>query len=639
MTNKERMLTALRRETPDRLPFAPRLDLWFSANRAAGTLPVKYRDCDHHHEIALAEGWALHQINPAYQQVRRPEDNLHWSLGVLSFRETVFNYRFGGDVEIKVDRRPDGRTKIIYRTPKGAFSTTTAYTEEMRRAGASASFIEEHALKGPRDYAPVGYIFEHLELHPDQSDFIELQKRVGDNGLAFTMAGRAASPMQHIQKYFVGATDFFYHYKDFSKEMAALAESLEPFFDQTIEMIGRSAAEAVFWGGNFDDMITYPDYFAARILPWIAKAADRLGRKGIIVSCHCDGENQGLMDLLRDSGMHAAESVCPYPMTKVTIAEYYARWSDKLAIFGGIPSNLLLRESTSEAEFQAYLDDLFPAVAPGSGLIIGVADSVPPGADFGRLQRLGERIADQGRLPLKIRAAGAALARVNEVAPIPEDDGLTFNPDLEPVQKAVLNGDDEGIDRLVGDLLDQGVTADRILHQGLLAAMEVIGQRFKTGQVFIPEVLLSARAMNRATEILEPHLAVGERRGTGRLLIGTVKGDLHDIGKNLVAAMLKGVGFEIRDLGINIPAEEFVKAVKEFQPDLLGLSALLTTTMPQMIAVLDSLTEAGLRDKVKVMIGGAPVNQKFAADIGADGYAADAGQAVSLAKELLGRAR
>ena len=165
--------------------------------------------------------------------------------------------------------------------------------------------------------------------------------------------------------------------------------------------------------------------------------------------------------------------------------------------------------------------------------------------------------------------------------------------------------------------------------------MEVIGEKFKTGDVFIPEVLLSARAMNEALVPLEKHLAADMEGGSGKILIGTVKGDLHDIGKNMVFTMLRGVGFEVKDLGINVPAERFVQEVATFRPHILGLSALLTTTMPEMRNVIDALIAARLRDTVKVMVGGAPVNAKFAGSIGADGYGADAGEAVVLAKKLM----
>ena len=187
----------------------------------------------------------------------------------------------------------------------------------------------------------------------------------------------------------------------------------------------------------------------------------------------------------------------------------------------------------------------------------------------------------------------------------------------------------------VRELLDKGFDPDDILNQGMLPTMEVIGGRFTTGEVFIPEVLLSARAMNEALKVLEPYLAKDAKDGKGKIMIGTVRGDLHDIGKNMVATMLKGVGFDVIDLGINIKVEDFVNSVRELQPDILGLSALLTTTMPQMKKVIDALEENGLRDKVKIMVGGAPVNEKYAGQIGADAYAMDAGESVDTAKKLL----
>lgn len=269
ITNKQRMLMAMRGENPDVIPFAPRLDLWFNANKAAGTLPERYRSVNHYFEIARSEGWALHQINPAYQEIRKPEDNLHWALGLLTYKETVYGFRFKG------------------------------------------------------------------------------------------------------------------------------------------------------------------------------------------------------------------------------------------------------------------------------------------------------------------------------------------------------------------------------FQKGMLSAMEVIGERFRDGTAFIPEVLLSARAMHEATSILEPYLSEKDTIAKEKILIGTVSGDLHDIGKNIVSTILRGVGYEIKDIGINVGAKEFVLHVEEYKPDILALSALLTTTMPQMKLIIKNLSESGLREKIKVIVGGAPLNQKFADDIGADGYAADAGSAVSLVQKLL----
>jgi 5-methyltetrahydrofolate--homocysteine methyltransferase len=219
---------------------------------------------------------------------------------------------------------------------------------------------------------------------------------------------------------------------------------------------------------------------------------------------------------------------------------------------------------------------------------------------------------------------------VQTVAPeISEDE------DFKLIQQDVFKGNHADIKDHVQKMLDNGFLPRDILNYGMLATMEVIGSRFKTGEVFIPEVLLSARAMNEALKVLEPYLAKEKKEASGKLIVGTVRGDLHDIGKNMVVTMLRGVGFEVEDLGINIKVEEFVNKVAELKPDILGLSALLTTTMPEMKKIINALTESGLRDKVKVMVGGAPVNETYARQIGADGYAADAGESVEMAKQLL----
>ena len=633
MTHRERILKAIRGEMPDRLPFAPRLDLWYTANAESGTLPAKYKNYTFD-EIARAEGWALHKINPEYQKARKPEDNLHWALGILSSKESVFGFRFPPEVDIEV-KQSHGRTKIAYHTPLGSVRTTTVYTEEMRKAGVSSFWIEECAIKGEKDYRPVGYLFENLKLYRDDRDFLQWKADIGEDGVPFTLAGRAASPMHHIQKYFVDATNFYFHYHDFGREMRALAESLGNFFDQIIPLVGDSQAEVVYWGANFDDMITYPAFFEKEIVPWIRKAADLLGARGKFVSCHCDGENLGLMDLIRDSGMHIADAITPAPMTKVPIEEYYRRLSDRLTLFGGIPSILLLRESTSDEEFEAYLDHLFKAVAPGRRMILGIADSTPPKAVFERLVRIGEKVEKEGRLPLEGGAFRPLVQTVEPEAARPVHREIVWDEAFRQVQNDVLEGDHMAIQEHIRGLLAQGAKAGEILKRGMLTAMEVISQRFKSGEVFIPEVLLSARAMNEALKILEPHLAEAEPAAKGKVLMGTVKGDLHDIGKNLVITMLKGVGFETVDLGVDVSVSTFVQAVKEHKPQILGLSALLTTTMPQMKEVIDALKQSGLRNRAKVMVGGASVNEKFARDIGADGYAPDGAEAVALARKLM----
>jgi 5-methyltetrahydrofolate--homocysteine methyltransferase len=206
---------------------------------------------------------------------------------------------------------------------------------------------------------------------------------------------------------------------------------------------------------------------------------------------------------------------------------------------------------------------------------------------------------------------------------------------FQTIQDDILNGNHTEIKDHVKEILDKGTNAQDILKRGMISVMEVIGEKFKVGDVFIPEVLLSARAMNEALTVLEPYLASEKKEASRKVLMGTVRGDMHDIGKNMVITMLRGVGFETHDMGVNVPTEKIVEQVLEYKPDILGLSALLTTTMPEMRKVIDALKARGLRNNVQVMVGGAPVNEKFAKDIGADGYAPDAGEAVNLAKNLM----
>jgi 5-methyltetrahydrofolate--homocysteine methyltransferase len=294
---------------------------------------------------------------------------------------------------------------------------------------------------------------------------------------------------------------------------------------------------------------------------------------------------------------------------------------------------LLLAETATDEDLEAYLDYLFKVIAPGKRLILGIADTTPPKAVFERLVRIGERVEKEARLPLE---AGAVrpLSR-SQLAAARGTHRVVKDVVFGVIQHDILKGNHTDIIRHVQEALDKGLVAQDILQCGMISVMEMIGEKFKTGDVFIPEVLLSARAMNEALPVLELYLASGKKEVSGRVLIGTVRGDMHDIGKNMVITMLRGVGFEIRDMGINLPTKKIVEQVSKYKPDLLGLSALLTTTMPEMRKVIELLEARGLRNTVKIMVGGAPVNERFANEIGADGYAPDAGEAVDLAKKLM----
>jgi 5-methyltetrahydrofolate--homocysteine methyltransferase len=206
---------------------------------------------------------------------------------------------------------------------------------------------------------------------------------------------------------------------------------------------------------------------------------------------------------------------------------------------------------------------------------------------------------------------------------------------MDKISEAIINGDLVNIRKLTADFLDAGNRAEDILNEGLIKGMDIVGEKMQTEEMFIPEVLLSAKCMSEAVDVLKPHLGTDSVGAAGKIVIGTVKGDLHDIGKNLVAMMLESAGFGVRDLGVDVAPEVFVKAVKENKANILALSALLTTTMPMLGETIRVFRESGSTSNIKIMVGGAPVTKEFAMEIGADGFAIDAGGATKVAKELM----
>lgn len=203
------------------------------------------------------------------------------------------------------------------------------------------------------------------------------------------------------------------------------------------------------------------------------------------------------------------------------------------------------------------------------------------------------------------------------------------------IEESVIYGQNSQLKDLINEALRNNIPVREIFHQGLIRGMDIVGQRFRDNEMWMPEVMISARAMNTALEILEPFLNQNPGLKIGKFVIGTVKGDIHDVGKNIVGMMMRGSGFQVIDLGIDVSPQKFLETILKEKPQLLGMSALLSTTLPSMKATVEAIERAGLRDKIKIMVGGAPVTQEFADRIGADGYAEDSGQAVILAKSLL----
>ncbi len=345
--------------------------------------------------------WYYHMVPDFSNMMSGPESVLHRALGLYDFNMSVYRWNFSDDVEVKVQYREDGMQEIEYHTPVGTVSTVGGHTDLMKMQGASLGWTQKHLVERPEDCEAAGYLFEHIDVNPNYDGGLEYVKEVGECGVvAAGGPSLAASPMHHIQKEFIDPTDFFFWQTNHPEALAGLAEKVGLYFDKVLAIVEDSPAEVIMWGANYDSMLTYPPYFEKEILPWLQKVSSRLHAKGKIMVTHTDGENRGLMELIAASGADVCESITPHPMTKVSVKEYYDQWSPRMTLMGLVPECVTLPCETSEENFEAFLDELFKSITPGRRVIIGIADSTPPNASFERIQRIGERVAEEGRLPL-----------------------------------------------------------------------------------------------------------------------------------------------------------------------------------------------------------------------------------------------
>jgi len=634
MTNRQRMLAAIKGEMPDALPFAPRLDLWYAAAQARNTLPVQYQN-DTLEDICRKENWGIYRLTGDYRYLETTYDDWPFCcLGIYAPPETVYAMTFDKHINVK-SRVTEGVMDLIFETPKGDLTTTLVLNNDMKKEGVTYPWIKEKLIKTEGDWDLMALLFESLTLIPRYDSFLEQERLIGESGLIVSQATDPGSPVHLIQKNLIDPTTFFTLYKQNRKKIDKLADSVSHYFNQVLDIYEHYPGEVLAWGCNYDRTITFPPYFETDILPWHIKVHDRLKSRGKYILTHTDGENDGLLDLILQTKVDGCESLCPYPMTRIKLHEYRKAWKN-VTIIGGIPADYLIPDKTTETQMIDYLDYSFKAMAPGTRFIPGITDGVSPLSTFERLQKMGTYFAENGGLPLdgqnfKDIFTDAGTKPVKGQA-LSEEHGI-----LKQIQQCIIEADKLQIKDLIHTALENKLDAGIILEQGMIAAMNYVGDGFAEGKFFIPEMLLAAQTMEEGVRVLKPHLLEGScAKGTGKILLGTVSGDLHDIGKNLVAIMLRGVGFEVIDLGINVAPETFIAAIQEHCADILALSALLTTTMPKMKQTIDAVVEAGLREKIKIMVGGAPVTREFAAKIGADGYAETAGSASRKAQELMG---
>ena len=382
-------------------------------------------------------------------------------------------------------------------------------------------------------------------------------------------------------------------------------------------------------------LMVSPEHLRQYAFPWFKEVVDRIHAKDKIAIFHSDGKLDQVMPDLIACGFDA---IHPFEPKAMDIVAHKRKYGDKIGIIGNIDLGYTLTRGTP-AEVAAECQQRILELGPGGGYSLASSNSIPEYVPYENFVALLDAVHEYGQYPLAVSVE--AVPDTPDIESEPEEIGSASTLEIDDsllgeLMEAVLNGRPIDAKAVTEDALADGFDPQVLFSQALIPAMTEVGRRMETGEYFIPQVLLSAKAMDAAVQLVKPLIvASGQMERAGTVILGTVKGDLHDIGKNLVAMMFEGQGFEVIDLGVDVPPQKFVEAVRENQANVVALSALLTTTMMNMKAVVDALTEAGIRDQVKIIVGGAPVEAGFAEEIGADGFALNAAAGATLAQRLV----
>jgi methanogenic corrinoid protein MtbC1 len=437
---------------------------------------------------------------------------------------------------------------------------------------------------------------------------------------------------------YMGAETFFNALEQDEELAAAIINRVGEIQYQTfLRVIEHPSVGAVL---NPDDiafntgLLVHPKYLRKYVFPWYRKMGRICREKGIGFILHSDGDCTEVMDDLIDCGFHGFNPIQPNAMD---IVEVKKRWGKKLCLIGNINLDSTLTRGTPE-DVRAEVYERIRTIGPGGGYMVASSNSITDYVPVKNMRALLDAAWEFGKYPIQLEEGGVkgkfwtSKTKVRRTGTTRMETGL----DVEGYAEALIAGDVPELVAMMGRDIDAGVAPREVVSRGIIPAVTIAGEQFQNGQIYIPEMMIAARAMADALDHFKPLLARKDGSASlGKVVIGTVQGDLHDIGKNLVLMILKGQGFEVEDLGVSVSTARFVQAVREGKPDILAMSALLTTTMIEMKNTIDALTSEGLRDEVKIVVGGAPVTPAFAEEIGADGNSYDAPGAAELCKDLL----
>lgn len=505
-------------------------------------------------------------------------------------------------------------------------SLKTQYDEERER---------EWALEGE------GIIncWEKFEKYPwpsadefDLSKWDELDKTLPAGMKAVLLLGKIYTCVWM----FMGAETFFNALENDEELVAAMFNKVgEIQFETFLRVVEHSSLGAVV---NPDDiahntgLLVNPKYLRKYVFPWYKKIGEVCREKGVGFVFHSDGDCTEAMDDIVDCGFHGFNPIQPNAMD---IEEVKKKWGDRLCLIGNLNLDSTLTLGTPE-DVRAEVHERIRTIGPGGGYMVASSNSITDYVPLENMRAMFDAAFEFGKYPIQLEE-GAVSGKVwkYQAQIRKESVKATSGMDIESYTAALLESDVHQAIKLFQKDLENGEDAQNVVNQGLIPAMTTIGEKFQNGEIYIPEMMRAAQTMSESIAHFKEHLVGTGGSNKGSVIIGTVKGDLHDIGKNLVKMMLQGQGFLVEDLGISVDSQNFVDAVKEKKPDILALSALLTTTMIEMKNTIQALESAGLRDTVKIIIGGAPVTNSFAEQIGADGYSYDAPGAAQLCEALL----
>jgi len=381
-------------------------------------------------------------------------------------------------------------------------------------------------------------------------------------------------------------------------------------------------------------LLVHPKYLRKYLFPWYKKMGKICREKRIGFIFHSDGDCTEVMEDLIDCGFHAFNPIQPNAMN---IVEVKKKWGKKLCLIGNINLDSTLTLGTPE-DVRAEVYERIRTIGPGGGYMVSSSNSITDYVPVANMRALLDATYEFGQYPIRLEEGGiqgkfwTSQTKVRKTGTTKVETGL----DVDSFVDALITNDIPKAIALMQKDINGGTTPQDVVSRGLIPAITIVGEQFQNGQIYIPEMMIAARAMSATLDHFKQKLAgEGEAKKLGTVVIGTVQGDLHDIGKNLVVMILKGQGFQVEDLGVSVSTAKFVHTVKEKKPEILAMSALLTTTMTEMKNTIDALKSADLRNEVKVIVGGAPVTPAFAEQIGAEGTAYDAPGAAKLCMDLL----